>query len=290
LILGGGSNILFISDFDGLIIHPNIPGIRLVNEERNHIYIEAGAGEKWDDLVSFTVKYDLGGLENLSNIPGKVGASTIQNIGAYGKEAKEYIHLVEGIDLTNGKEIVFSNEDCRFAYRDSIFKNKLKGNIVVTSVVFKLDKFQEYFLDYGILKDEVEKLGTINLANIRQAVINIRGSKLPDPEKLGNAGSFYKNPVVSKDFAEGLRVQHSPIPVYETLQPGMVKIAAGWLIDQCGWKGYRDGDAGVHKDQALVLVNYGKATGKEIFQLAEKIKTSVFEKFGVELEPEVNVV
>jgi UDP-N-acetylmuramate dehydrogenase len=290
LILGGGSNLLFISNFDGLIIHPNIPGIGLIKEDRNHIYIEAGAGEKWDDLVNFTVKYELGGLENLSNIPGKVGASSIQNIGAYGKEAKESIHLVKGIDLSNGIEILFSNEDCRFGYRDSIFKNKLKGKIVVTSVVFRLDKFPEYSLDYGTLKDEVENLGTINLATIRQAVINIRGSKLPDPEKLCNAGSFFKNPIVTSDFADRLRVQYFHIPVYETLQPDKVKIAAGWLIDQCGWKGYREGDAGVHKEQALVLVNYGMATGKEIYLLSEKIKKSVFEKFGIELEPEVNVV
>jgi len=290
LILGGGSNFLFTSDFDGLVIYPNIPGIGLVNEDRNHIYLEAGAGEKWDDLVSFAVKHDLGGLENLSNIPGNVGASSVQNIGAYGKEAKESIHLVKGIDLTNGKEIVFSNEDCRFGYRDSVFKNELKGNIVVTSVVFKLDKFPEYALDYGALKSEVEKFGAINLANIRQAVINIRGSKLPDPETLGNAGSFFKNPVVNKDVAEKLKFQFANMPVYESQQSDMVKLAAGWLIDQCGWKGFREGDTGVHKDQALVLVNYGKATGKEIYLLSEKIKKSVFEKFGVMLEPEVNVV
>jgi UDP-N-acetylmuramate dehydrogenase len=290
LILGGGSNLLFISDFDGLIIYPNIPGIGLVNEDRNHIYIEAGAGEKWDDLVSFTVKHDLGGLENLSNIPGRVGASTIQNIGAYGMEAKDHIFLVKGIDLSNGKDILFSNENCRFGYRDSIFKNELKGQIVVTSVVFKLEKFPEFSLDYGSLKTEVEKLGSISLSTIRQAVINIRGSKLPDPVKIGNAGSFFKNPVVTRDFADRLRVQYSHLPVYETIQQDMVKLAAGWLIDQCGWKGHREGDAGVHKDQALVLVNYGNATGKEIFQLAEKIRKSVFDKFGVKLEPEVNVI
>jgi UDP-N-acetylmuramate dehydrogenase len=290
LILGGGSNLLFTSDFDGLIIYPNIPGIGLINEDRNHIYIEAGAGEKWDDLVSFVVKYDLGGQENLSNIPGNVGASTVQNIGAYGIEAKDHIFLVKGVDLTTGGEVELSNEECRFGYRDSIFKSELKGNFVVTSVVFKLDKFPEFSLDYGSLKSEVEKLGNINLANIRQAVINIRTSKLPDPEKIGNAGSFFKNPVVLNDLAERLKVQYANIPVYESQLPGMTKLAAGWLIDQCGWKGYREGDAGVHKDQALVLVNYGNATGKEIFSLSEKIKSSVFEKFGVLLEPEVNVI
>jgi UDP-N-acetylmuramate dehydrogenase len=290
LILGGGSNLLFISDFDGLVIYPNIPGIGLINEDRNHIYIEAGAGEKWDDLVSMSVKYELGGLENLSNIPGNVGASSIQNIGAYGKESKDFIYQVRGVDLFSGEEVEFQNVDCHFGYRDSIFKNELKGKIVVTSVVFKLDKFPEYSLDYGSLKTEVEKLGDINLATIRQAVINIRSSKLPDPVKLGNAGSFFKNPVVNKDVAEKLQLQFAKIPVYESQQPEKVKLAAGWLIDQCGWKGYREGDAGVHKDQALVLVNYGKATGKEIYLLSEKIKESVFEKFGVELEPEVNIV
>jgi UDP-N-acetylmuramate dehydrogenase len=290
MILGGGSNLLFKSDFDGLIIHPNIPGIGMTHETRNNIFIEACAGEKWDDLVSFTVKYNLGGLENLSNIPGKAGASAIQNIGAYGVEVKDCIHLVRGIDLQTGEELEFQNEECRFGYRDSIFKNELKGNFVVTSVVFKLDKFPEYSLDYGALKTEAEKLGPINLATIRQAVINIRGSKLPDPEKLGNAGSFFKNPVVPRIIAENLQVRYSHIPVYDTVQPDNIKIAAGWLIDQCGWKGYREGDAGVHKDQALVLVNYGKATGIEIVELSEKIKTSVFEKFGIWLEPEVNIV
>jgi UDP-N-acetylmuramate dehydrogenase len=290
LILGGGSNFLFTSDFNGLILYPNIPGIGFVNEDRNSIYLEAGAGEKWDDLVSFSVKCDLGGLENLSNIPGKVGASSIQNIGAYGKEVKESIYLVKGVELSTGKEVLFSNEDCRFGYRDSIFKNELKGNILVTSVVFKLDKFPEFSLEYGSLKTEVEKLGNINLSTIRQAVINIRGLKLPDPATIGNAGSFFKNPVITQDFADVLRVQYSHLPVYETMLPDMVKLAAGWLIDQCGWKGYREGDAGVHKDQALVLVNYGNATGKEIYLLSENIKASVFEKFGVMLEPEVNIV
>jgi len=290
ITLGGGSNFLFTADFDGMILHPNIPGLGLVTEDRNHIYVEAGAGEKWDDLVDFAVKYQLGGLENLSNIPGKVGASPVQNIGAYGKESKDHIWLVKGVDLTTGSMVEYTNEQCRFGYRDSVFKRELKDRIIVTSVVFQLDKFPEYNLDYGALKTETEKLGEVNLANIRQAVINIRSSKLPDPEKIGNAGSFFKNPVVESSIAENLKVKYDSIPLYISSESGKVKVAAGWLIEQCGWKGFRDGDAGVHNDQALVLVNYGNASGSEILTLAEKIKTSVFEKFGVMLVPEVNVV
>ena len=290
LILGGGSNFLFKEDFDGLIIYPNVPGIGMVNEDRSHIYIEAGAGEQWDDLVRFTVQYELGGLENLSNIPGKVGASPIQNIGAYGKEAKDHIFLVKGIDLKTGNMVEFTNERCCFGYRDSVFKNELKDKVVVTSVVYKLDKFPEYCLEYGALKTEVEKLDTISLSAIRQAVIGIRESKLPDPKVIGNAGSFFKNPVVDRVLAEELKMKFNPVPVYETSDPGRVKLAAGWLIEQCGWKGYREGDAGVHKDQALVLVNYGNATGEDICRISNRIKLSVYEKFGVELSPEVNIV
>jgi UDP-N-acetylmuramate dehydrogenase len=290
ITLGGGSNFLFTADFDGMILHPNIPGLGLVNEDRNYIYIEAGAGEKWDDMVSFAVKYGLGGVENLSNIPGNVGASPVQNIGAYGREAKDHIFLVKGVDLETEAMVEFTNEQCRFGYRDSIFKNELSGKIIITSVVYRLDKFPEFTLDYGALKTETEKLGEVSLATIRQAVINIRSSKLPDPFVIGNAGSFFKNPVVENVLAERLKSKFDSIPLYSTDQPDKTKLAAGWLIEKCGWKGFRDGDAGVHNDQALVLVNYGNASGREIIALAEKIKTAVFEKFEVMLEPEVNVV
>jgi UDP-N-acetylmuramate dehydrogenase len=290
LILGGGSNMLFQNNFDGLVIHPNIPGIFQVNEDRNHIYLEAGAGVEWDELVDYAVKYDLGGLENLSLIPGKVGASPVQNIGAYGVEVKDCIHLVKGIDLHSGKREEFFNADCKFGYRNSIFKNELKNQIVVTSVVFKLDKFPVFILDYGALKSEVEKLGDLTLANVRKAVITIRESKLPDPKLIGNAGSFFKNPIVDQLKADKLKEEYANVPIYNSSEHGKVKLAAGWLIDQCGWKGYRLGDAGVHTDQALVLVNYGNATGIEILSLSEKIRSSVFEKFGVLLEPEVNMV
>ncbi len=290
LILGGGSNLLFNGDFDGLIIHPNVPGVGEVNEDRNFVYIEAGAGVEWDELVRLSVVYELGGLENLSLIPGKVGAAPVQNVGAYGVEAQEHIHLVRAISLDDGSLVEFSNEECRFAYRDSIFKNELKNKVVITSVVFKLDKFPEYKLDYGALKQEVGKLGEVNLHNIRQAVISIRESKLPDPKQLGNAGSFFKNPVVNTTEAERIIESFEQVPHYSSSDGNSIKLAAGWLIDQCGWKGFREGNVGVHKEQALVLVNYGGATGIELVNLAEKIKTSVFEKFGLELEPEVNIL
>ena len=289
LILGGGSNLLFLNDYQGLVIHANVPGIKKVNEDQNQVWLEAGAGVNWDELVEYSVFYGWGGMENLSLIPGKVGATAVQNIGAYGVEVQNLIETVNGFDLKNMSEYSISAHDCQFAYRDSIFKQKLKNRFIVTSVVFKLDKFPEYNLGYGDLKKEAEKFGSINVRNIRKAVIGIRESKLPEPKILGNAGSFFKNPVVGNDTAGQLKLKYDHLPVYASTD-GKSKLAAGWLIDQCGWKGYRDGDAGVHEKQALVLVNYGNATGRQIFGLSEKIKQSVFEKFGVELEREVNVI
>lgn len=289
LILGGGSNLLFLNDFSGMVIHANIPGIKKVNENQNQVWVEAGAGVNWDELVEYSVFYGWGGMENLSLIPGKVGAAAVQNIGAYGMEAQNLIETVNGFDLKTMSEYSISAHECSFDYRDSIFKQKLKNRFIITSVVFKLDKFPEYNLGYGDLKNEVEKLGAINVRNIRKAVIGIRESKLPEPKIIGNAGSFFKNPVVGNDTAEQLKLKHGNLPVYASTE-GKSKLAAGWLIDQCGWKGYRDDDAGVHEKQALVLVNYGNATGQQIFDLSEKIKQSVFEKFGIELEREVNVI
>ncbi|MDA3879013.1 MAG: UDP-N-acetylmuramate dehydrogenase [Prolixibacteraceae bacterium] len=289
-ILGGGSNLLFKNDFDGLIIYPNVPGVGEINEDRNHIYIEAGAGVEWDELVRLSVVYGLGGLENLSLIPGKVGAAPVQNVGAYGAEAKDWVYLVRAIELATGKIIEFTNEECRFAYRDSIFKNELKNKVVITSVVFRLDKFPEFNLGYGTLKAEVDKLGGGGLQNVRDAVISIRESKLPNPDLIGNAGSFFKNPVVDSDVAQSLLQANPGMPVYSASKNGKSKLAAGWLIDQCGWKGYREGNVGVHKDQALVLVNYGTATGAEVVALAEKVKQSVNKKFGIKLESEVNII
>jgi UDP-N-acetylmuramate dehydrogenase len=289
-VLGDGSNLLLKNDFAGLVIYPNIPGVGEVGEDRNHIFLEAGAGVEWDELVRLSVVYELGGLENLSLIPGKVGAAPVQNIGAYGVEAKDYIHLVRAVDLHTVQKVEFTNEQCRFGYRDSIFKNELKNKVVITSVVFKLDKFPEFKLEYGNLKAEVEKKGETTLQNVRNAVISIREAKLPDPEKIGNGGSFFKNPVVDDGVAQKLKDENEGMPTYPSGVDGKTKLAAAWLIDQCGWKGYREGDVGVHSEQALVLVNYSGARGDEVVSLAEKIKQSVKQKFGIELIPEVNII
>lgn len=289
LILGGGSNMLFRNHFNGLVIHPNVPGIVEEDEDRNFVYLEAGAGVNWDELVYRTVQFELGGLENLSLIPGNVGAAPVQNIGAYGVEAKDRIHVVRGVHLETSQQIEWNGDECQFGYRDSIFKKELKNKVIITSVVFKLDKFPEFNLDYGSLKAEVEKSGTVSLKVVRQAVINIRESKLPDPMKIGNAGSFFKNPMVDLPVANELVSQYPKIPIYPA-DGSQVKLAAGWLIDQCGWKGYRNGNVGVHPDQALVLVNYGNGTGEQLFDLSTQIKKSVQEKFHIILEPEVNII
>ncbi|MCW0481434.1 UDP-N-acetylmuramate dehydrogenase [Gaoshiqia sediminis] len=287
--LGGGSNLLLVDDFEGLMIHANLPGIKLLREDRNHVWLEAGAGEDWDGFVAYCVSQGYGGVENLSLIPGRVGSAPVQNIGAYGVEVQDVVELVKGFDLQTFSEYEIPDSECRFAYRDSIFKNELKGRFVVTSVVFRLDKFPTFKLNYGDLMAEVEKRGGESLLNVREAVVAIRESKLPDPEAMGNAGSFFKNPVVEAGVAETLRAASPDMPVYPAGE-GKAKLAAGWLIDQCGWKGYREGDAGVHQKQALVLVNYGQATGREVYQLAQKVRQSVADRFGILLEPEVNVL
>lgn len=289
IVLGEGSNILFLNDFDGLVIYPNVPGIKTVYEDRHNEWLEVGAGEMWDEFVQYAVAYGLGGIENLSLIPGKVGAAPVQNIGAYGQEVCSVVQKVEGYDLEEGVPAEISVEECRFAYRDSIFKSYLKNKFIITSVILKLDKFPEYNLKYGQLEELVRQKGKIDLFNIRESVIEIRRSKLPDVKELGNAGSFFKNPVVSNEIAKKLKSKFENIPVYPAAD-GSVKLAAGWLIEMAGWKGVREGDAGVHEKQALVLVNYGNASGKQIFDFSEKIKQSVFEKFGVELEREVNCI
>ena len=289
LILGEGSNLLFVDDFPGLIIYPNIPGIEIVKEDRNNIWLQVGAGVVWDQLVEYAVFHNWGGIENLSLIPGKVGASAVQNIGAYGMEIQNRVESVRGFDLETESEYTIEGFECQFAYRDSIFKRLFKNRFIITSVVYKLDKFPEFILNYSDLKSETEKLGPINLRNIRQTVIRIRESKLPDPAVVGNAGSFFKNPIVAASLADDLLDIHPSMPHYPAGE-GKVKLAAGWLIEQCGWKGFRRGDAGVHDKQALVIVNYGKATGREIYDLSEEIKQSVQAKFGVSLEREVNVI
>jgi UDP-N-acetylmuramate dehydrogenase len=290
LILGGGSNILFISDFKGTVIYPDILGKSIEKaDEGGCVIVSAGAGENWDDFVEWSVSNGFGGLENLSLIPGKVGATPIQNIGAYGVEINDLIVKVRTISTRDGSARMFSNKECEFDYRNSIFKNSEKGKYLVTRVWYKLSTDPVINLSYGSLSEEVGKLGTVNLKNIRQAVINIRKSKLPDPLITGNAGSFFKNPVVPDSVAENLRKEFNGMPVYSD-KPGFSKLASGWLIDQCGWKGKRKGDAGVHDKQALVLINHGKATGKEIFELSADIQKSVLEKFGIVLEREVEIV
>nr|WP_319509755.1 UDP-N-acetylmuramate dehydrogenase [uncultured Draconibacterium sp.] len=289
IVLGEGSNILFMNDFDGLVINPNVPGMNSVWEDRNHEWFEVGAGEVWDEFVEFVVNQGLGGAENLSLIPGKVGATPVQNIGAYGQEVCRLVEKVKGFDLEKGCPVEYPATECGFAYRNSVFKSYLKNRFIITSVIFRLDKFPEFNLGYGQLEEKVKEKGEANLRNIREAVIEIRSSKLPDVKELGNAGSFFKNPVVDVVLAAQIKSRYPEIPVYPGGE-GKIKLAAGWLIEQAGWKGKRIGDAGVHEQQALVIVNYGNATGKEIYSLSEEICKSVEEKFGVSLEREVNCI
>ncbi len=289
LILGAGSNILFTSDFKGTILHPCLKGISVSEKNDDHVIISAGAGVVWDDLVKWCVENGLSGLENLSLIPGMVGATPVQNIGAYGAEAGDLIENVRAVKLEDGSEFTFTNHDCEFGYRNSIFKIREKGKWLITNVSYRLSTNQSINLDYGSLRDEVNKLGAVTLKNIRQAVISIRQSKLPDPAITGNAGSFFKNPVVESSLANALKASHPDMPVYDN-ESGGTKIAAGWLIEKCGWRGRRNGDVGVHEKQSLVIVNYGSATGMEIFNLSEEIRESVLDNFGVSLEREVEVI
>lgn len=290
MILGGGSNILLTKDFDGYVLKNEISGIEVVHEDDRHVYVKAGAGENWHKFVLFCLDRDLAGVENLSLIPGNVGASPMQNIGAYGVEIKDVFYDLEAFHIKSGKVVTFSHADCEFGYRESVFKNKHKGEYVILSVTFQMNKIPEYNTSYGAIEDELQRMGKgVSIQTISQAVINIRTSKLPDPAKIGNAGSFFKNPTIPDEQFDKLRQAHPGVPAYPQGN-GLVKIAAGWLIEQCGWKGYRKGDAGVHEKQALVLVNYGNAKGADIYELSEEIKKSVFDKFGVELEREVNIV
>lgn len=289
LILGGGSNVLFTKDFDGNVLRPAIKGIEIIEETIDYVILKVGSGEDWDEFVGYCVNNNWGGIENLSLIPGNVGTSPIQNIGAYGVEVKDVIVEVEAVDLENLSTNRYQNIECEFAYRDSVFKKKLKGKVVITHVTFKLNKKPTYKLDYGNLNEELNKFDELNLKNIRQAVINIRESKLPNPEEIGNAGSFFKNPVVSKEKFEKLEKLYPEIPHYPQAD-GLVKIPAGWLIEKAGWKGKRVGNVGVHENQALVLVNYGQATGREIMHFARNIQQTIIILFDLELEIEVNIV
>jgi UDP-N-acetylmuramate dehydrogenase len=289
-VMGGGSNLLFLNDFDGLIIFPNIPGISIEREERNHIWVRAGAGVVWDDFVSYVVREDWGGVENLSLIPGRVGAAAVQNIGAYGQEIAVVIESVAGIDLLTGEGWSIESDQCGFGYRNSIFKSELKNTFIITSVLFRLDKFPELLTGYRGVAEAIQHIQKPGISDVRNAVVSIRRSKLPDPEIIGNAGSFFKNPVVSAVQAETFQKEYPNIPIYPGSEGSQVKLSAGWLIDYCGWKGQRRAGAGVHEQHALVLVNHGNASGREIFDLSEAIRQSVFDRFGVELEREVEVI
>jgi UDP-N-acetylmuramate dehydrogenase len=290
LIIGGGSNLLLSRNVDGLVVKIDIRGIEEVKEDNTHIYIKAGAGEVWHEFVMYTMKRSWGGLENLSLIPGNVGAAPIQNIGAYGVELKDSFYELEAYDRIENKIYAFGVNDCQFGYRDSIFKSAEKGRYIILNVTFILRKTPLLHTSYGAIRDELKKMGvgSPTIRDVSNAVINIRRSKLPDPAIIGNAGSFFKNPVVEQAKFLSLSADWPDMPAYPH-EDQSVKLAAGWLIEKTGWKGYRKGDAGVHKDQALVLVNYGNASGKEILELSEKIEKSVHKKFGVVLEREVNV-
>ena len=289
LMIGGGSNLLFMGDFRGTVLHSTISSIDVIGGDSDHVHVRVGAGVIWDDFVAWCSINGYWGVENLSAIPGEVGASAVQNIGAYGVEAKDVIDTVQTICLADGSERDFTNAECKYAYRQSIFKNELKGQYAVTYVLFTLSKVPQPKLGYGAIAQEVERMGGPTLENIRKAVIAIRDSKLPDPKVLGNAGSFFMNPVISEHEFNIIRSNYPDVPSYPA-PDGMVKVPAGWLIEKTGWKGRSLGPAAVYEKQALVLVNKGGATGADIKHLADTIIKDVKEKFGITLLTEVNYI
>ena len=275
VILGGGSNILLTQNVNALVAKNELPGIEIVNEDAKHVYVKCAAGENWHRFVLYCIENQLAGVENLSLIPGSVGASPMQNIGAYGVEIKDVFHELEALNIEDKKLVIFSAEDCEFGYRESVFKRKLKGQFIITSVTFRLNKIPVFSTTYGAIQQELEHMGVqdLTIRAVSDAVINIRKSKLPSPAVIGNAGSFFKNPTIPLKQYELLKKSFAEIVAYPAKDA--MKLAAGWLIEQCGWKGYRKGDAGCHSKQALVLVNYGNATGKEIYNLSTEIIESV---------------
>lgn len=291
LILGGGSNMLLVKNVEGAVWKNKIMGVAAIRQDDEFVYVKAGAGENWHSFVLHCIKNGWAGLENLSLIPGCVGASPMQNIGAYGVEIKDVFHELTAYHLQEKSNYTFRDKDCGFGYRESVFKRKYKGQFVITDVTFRLRKQPVFHTSYGAIKEELDKMGVrdLSIRAISDAVIRIRSSKLPDPAQIGNAGSFFKNPSVAVEQYSALKKDYPALVGYDN-PDGTKKLAAGWLIEQCGWKGFRRGDAGCHEKQALVLVNYGSATGSEIFELSEEILQSVKGKFGVELEREVNVV
>lgn len=286
--IGSGSNLLFGGDYDGIVMHSAIRNLEVISESDNDVCVRIGAGYVWDEFVSYCVKQGWGGTENLSAIPGEVGASAVQNIGAYGVEVRDIIDHVEAIAL-DGTKRKFTKEECQYGYRDSIFKRELRGQYIITHVVYRLTKKPVFRLDYGDLRAHVEAQGTPTLKTVRDAVIAIRESKLPDPHVLGNAGSFFTNPVIAREQYNALKTQHPNMPSYP-IDEEHVKVPAGWLIDSIGWKGKAVGRAAVHDKQALVLVNLGGATGKEIMALADYISEEVYNKYSIRITPEVNFI
>ena len=288
LHIGGGSNLLFTKDYDGLILHSRIGGIEVTAQDSQTVSLRVGAGVVWDDFVACCVEHGWYGAENLSLIPGEVGASAVQNIGAYGVEVKDLITAVETVNV-QGYGRVYSVEECEYAYRSSIFKRPENKSVFVTYVRFRLSKEERYTLDYGTIRQELARYPAPTLPIVRKVIIEIRESKLPDPKVMGNAGSFFMNPIVAKEKLEALQRDYPRIPYYE-LPDGRVKIPAGWMIDQCGWKGKSLGPAAVHDKQALVLVNRGGAKGSDIVALSDAVRASVRDKFGIDIHPEVNVI
>lgn len=289
-VLSGGNNILFTQDIEPLLITPCDQTITIISESATAVRVKVGAGVEWDDLVAWSVERELWGIENLSLIPGKAGAAPVQNIGAYGVEAKDTIKSVDMYFVEGGNFITLAAEHCDFGYRESVFKHSLKGRVVITAIEIELSKIANPRLGYGDVIREVEARGGATLANIRDAICSIRRSKLPDTAVLGNAGSFFKNPIVERALAERLLAEYPDMPHYPAAEEGKMKLAAGWLIDKAGLKGYKEGNVGVHERQALVLVNLGGATGGEVITFAHKVVATVAEKFGIEISPEVNVL
>jgi UDP-N-acetylmuramate dehydrogenase len=292
VVLGGGSNILLLSDVVGTALINGIKGIDLIDEDDRYLYVQAGAGESWHGFVGHCLDRGWAGVENLSLIPGSVGAAPMQNIGAYGVELKEVFHELEALDLQDGKVRMFTLNDCRFGYRDSVFKGEFKGRFIILSVTFRLNRDPVFHTAYGAIREELTRMAIreLSIRAISEAVVRIRSAKLPDPAVIGNAGSFFKNPTISNEQFAALKARFADIVGYPDPAGAVTKLAAGWMIEQCGWKGYRRGDAGCHDRQALVLVNYGHATGREIYDLSEEILYSVKKKFGVTLEREVNII
>jgi UDP-N-acetylmuramate dehydrogenase len=290
LVLGGGSNVLLTGNVDALVLQYRESGVDVVRESDRHVWVRTGAGHNWHDLVLRMIDSGLAGLENLSLIPGNVGAAPIQNIGAYGMELSELFESLDAVELDSGEIHTYSKSECDFGYRDSIFKNSKKGKYIITDVTLRLNREPEFRLDYGDIRKTLEEMNvqSPDIRNVSDAVCRIRRSKLPDPEKLGNAGSFFKNPVIEEARYKRLREAYPGIPGYAS-GPGLMKVPAGWLIEKAGWKGRRIGDAGSHEKQALVLVNYGKASGNDILALAEQIAADVTARFGIILTPEVNI-